>query len=225
MAVGDLVGTLTGNGGSVLNPSVASGSVSVAIGDLVFGVMGQQTNLTVTAVTDNLGNTYVATNAGTDPGTPTGRAFWSIATVAGTLTAVNFAATASANNYAVAAAVITGPFMLNASQPGPNPANGSDAASPFLCPATGALPQPNCVVMSWLSNSFSGTAITATSPTLLALSANNTSVQVSIGYQKTSDGATVAPAFTAGSNPTTQITGTTAFRLAFQQQASMFDVF
>ena len=47
---------------------------------------GQQTSLTVTAVTDNLGNTYSATNAGSDNGNITGRAFYSRVTVPGTLT-------------------------------------------------------------------------------------------------------------------------------------------
>lgn len=226
MAFGSLVGTLTGNGASVTNPSDATGSVSVAIGDLIFGVMGQQTNLTATTVTDNLGNTYAATNAGTDPGAATGRAYWSVATVAGTLTAVHFAATASANNYAVAAAVIEGPFRINAAQPGQNPANGSsDITSPFDCPATGALSVPEAVVMSWLANNFSGTAVSATSPNLLALSANNTSIQVSIGYMKVSVPTTVTPQFTAGSNPTVQVLGTTAFKGRFQRQASMFAIF
>ena len=76
MAFGGLKGTLTGAGNSVTNPSVLSGSVSVAVGDLVFGVFGQQTALTATAtITDNLGNTYAYQNAGTDAGNATGRPF------------------------------------------------------------------------------------------------------------------------------------------------------
>src|SRR5215471_10153473 len=111
MALGDLKGTLTGNGNSVTNPSDLSGSVAVNVNDLVVVVFGQQTNLTATGVTDNLGNTYTAQNAGTDAGTSTGRAFYSIVTVSGTLTVCHVAASASTNDYAGIAGVFEGPVL------------------------------------------------------------------------------------------------------------------
>src|SRR5258708_6900151 len=114
MAFGDLIGTLTGNGVSVTNPSnTTTGSVVVAVGDLVVGVMSEQSALTATAVTDNLGNTYTAQNAGTwsGAGGTSGRMFYSRVSVAGTLTVCHFAATASSDNYSVAVAAFTGPFV------------------------------------------------------------------------------------------------------------------
>ena len=80
----------TGGNNSIPNPLPASGSVVVSIGDLIVAVIAQQTALTVTAVTDNLGNTYTAQNAGTLVSTTiSGRMFYSRVTVAGTLTTVN----------------------------------------------------------------------------------------------------------------------------------------
>ncbi len=129
MAFGDLKGTLTGSVNSVTNPMVASGSVVVAVGDLVFVTMSQQTNLTaVDTVTDNLGNTYAAVNAGTDAGTIAIRSFYARVTVAGTLTTVNVPATASTNDASLVADVREGPFT--ASPLDANPANTADATSP-----------------------------------------------------------------------------------------------
>src|SRR5258707_148904 len=105
MAFGDVRGTLNGAGVSTTNPSDATGSVSVSVGDLIVAVFGEQVALGVTAATDNLGNTYTAQNAGTDSGASTGRMFYSRATVAGTLTAVHFAVPATTNNFSCVAAV------------------------------------------------------------------------------------------------------------------------
>lgn len=218
MAQGGLKGTLSGSGASQVNPSTASGSVSVAVGDLVYVVFGQQTNLTVgtgsTNPSDNLGNTYAWCNAGTDPGTPTARAGWSIVTNAGTLTSVSAPATASTNDYANFAAVIEGPFMAAASQPIANPANSTNnISSPFTCPSTGTLPAAHAVVMAFF-NCASSATFSATSPNLLAGQANNsTNVKVVIGYQKVAATTAVAPEFT-GTNPTgNSVLGTTAFIL------------
>ena len=96
MAFGDSKGSLTANVGSVTNPTNLTWSVVVAVGDLVFVDFGQQTNLTATdTVTDNLGNTYVAVNAGTDAGSVSIRCFYTRVTVAGTLTQISVPATAS----------------------------------------------------------------------------------------------------------------------------------
>src|SRR5215211_5595091 len=105
MAFGDLKGTLVVNANSITNPIAAAGSVAVNIGDLVYAVFAEQLTVTVTTVSDNLGNTYTATAAGTDAGTSTGRAYWSRVTVAGTLTSVSAVATASGNNVAAIAGV------------------------------------------------------------------------------------------------------------------------
>src|SRR5688572_957274 len=114
MAFGDLKGTLGGNANSITNPFNATGSVAVAVGDLVYAVLGQQTNLTVTACADNLFNTYIETQLGLDAGTSTGRAFYTRVTMPGTLTTISATTTGSTNDVAFLAAVIEGPFEVRA---------------------------------------------------------------------------------------------------------------
>ena len=211
MAFGDLRGTLVGNGNSVTNPSDLIGSVAVSVGDLVYVVFGQQTGLTASGVTDDLGNTYTALNAGNDPGTPTARAFYSRVTTGGTLTTVSVAATASANDYAGVVAVIEGPFVTSPLDA--NPANGTnDVTSPFTCPATGTLAQANEAVLCFYCATSNAT-FSATSPNLLATQRGNASaVKVVVGHQTVAATTTVSPEFT-GTNPTGQsILGTASFK-------------
>lgn len=212
MAFGDSKGTLTASAASVTNPSDATGSVAVVVGDLIFGVFAEQTSLTAGTVTDNLGNTYTATNAGTDAGNRTGRAYYSRVTVAGTLTTVHFAATSSADDYAAAVVVIEGPF---ASSPlDTNPGNiTSDVTSPFNCPATGTLAQALEVVMSWGAGDSAGTW-TATSPTLLGVTTGAFTVRATIGYQATAATTSVVPVLNSTVNPSQLVLGTSSFMAA-----------
>ena len=208
MAFGGLLGTLTGNGNSVGATNALSGSVVVKVGDLVFVCFGQQTNLTATGTTDNLGNTYSAQNAGTDAGAATGRAFYTVVTAAGTLTTCTVAASSSTNDYAGFVAVIDGPFTTIDA----NPANATaDTTSPFTCPATGTLAQADEVVMCWIASDGSA-SWSATSPNLKAGQANNsTNIKVTIGYQAVTATTTVSPEFT-GTNPTVDALGTCSFK-------------
>ena len=111
MAQGDrrapvLLGTAT----SITNPMVAAGAgTTVAVGDLIFGFIVEQTTNTLGAGSDNLGNTYTALGK-TTVGGLTYQAYYSRATVAGSLTQFRVAATASGSNSAVVAAVFEGPF-------------------------------------------------------------------------------------------------------------------
>lgn len=215
MAFGGLKGTLRANATSIPNPATATGSVVVAVGDLVYAVFGEQTSPTTTTCSDNLGNTYAALSAATDAGTSTAHAYYSRVTVAGTLTTVSAVATASSSNYAAVAAVIEGPFAI-----GPldaNPANiTSDNTSPFTCPTTGTLNRANEVVMCFQVATGS-TATSASSPNTLAGTQESTAtvLHVCVGYQLVSSTSAVAPAFTAGSNPTDSVLGTTSFKGAF----------
>lgn len=214
MARGDQRGTLTGNGNSVTNPSDLAGSVAVSVGDLIVAVFGQQTNLTASGATDNLGNSYSAQNAGTDPGSPTARTFYSIATVTGTLTAIHIAASASTNDWAGFAGVFEGPITaLDV-----NLANiTTDVTSPFTCPATGTLAQPDELVVCW-GAAHQSTVWAATSPLLLSGNANNsTNVKVALGRKVVSSTTTTSPEFTAAANPTTAILGTLSFKLGVTQ--------
>src|SRR5262245_66686310 len=101
MAFGDLKGTPFGSGNNNIPAApAATGSISVAVGDLIIATLAQQTALTVTACGDNLhgASSYTAVNAGTLNGsTISGRTFFRRVTVAGTLTTVTFAATSIAN--------------------------------------------------------------------------------------------------------------------------------
>ena len=72
MAFGGLKGTLTGSATSVTANFPNSGSVSVALGDLCVALISLNNTLNGTGVTDNLGNTYTAQNAGTEPATQPG---------------------------------------------------------------------------------------------------------------------------------------------------------
>jgi len=215
MAFGDLLGTLGGNASSIGATNDLTGSVAVDIGDLVYVLFGQQTNLTATGATDDLGNTYTPTNAGTDPGTGTGRAFWSRVTVAGTLTTITVAATASSNDWAAGAAVIEGPFAESPLDA--NPANLTDSSSPYTCPATGTLAQADEVVMAGMTDAGLGVAtIAATSPNLLAIRrANSTNIVAAIGHQTVSATTSVAPEFTGSS-----LIGAALFTSSFMKESA-----
>jgi hypothetical protein len=209
MSFGTLKGTLTGNGASVTASNALAGSVVVNTGDLIFAVFGQQTALTASAASDNLGNTYTAQNAGTLSGV-SGRAFYARVTVPGTLTSVTVAASASTNDYAGFVAVIEGPFV--AAPIDANPANTTgDITSPYACPATGTLAQALEVVIAWSASDGSATW-SATSPNLLAGQAiNATTIKVVVGYQAVNSTTTVSPAFT-GTAPTGNVLGTASFK-------------
>jgi hypothetical protein len=208
MAFGNLRGTLQVAANSITNPTNATGSVAVSIGDLVYVVVGEQTSLTATAVTSSLVTTYTATNAGTDSGTVTGRAFWGIVTTAGTLTSVAVAATGSTDNVSIVVAVFEGPFDLSPLDA--NPANLEDIASPFTGPATGTLARANELIVSWAVNGAAG-AWTATAPNTIRVELATQAVLTSkIGSQVVTATTTVSPEWT-GTNPTDSVLGTTSF--------------
>lgn len=208
---GDLLGTLQVNANSITTSFSATGSVAVSVGDLVISVVCQQTNLTVTGVTDNLGNTYTAQNAGTDAGAVTGRAFYSIVTTGGTLTSVTAACTGSTNDGVHIVAAFKGVF----SAIDKNIANiTSDVTSPFTCPSTGTLTQADEIVISWgVANH--GTSWSTSSPSLQAIQlANSTTIKAAINYRVVAATSAISPAFTAGSNPTQAVLGTFTFSMA-----------
>lgn len=213
MAFGSLKGTLSGNGPSIGTSNAITGSVAVVAGDLVFVAFMQQTNLTATAATDNLGNTYSATNVGSDPGSLTGRAFWSLVTNAGTLTGISVAATSSTQDYVGVAAVIEGVF---ASSPlDANPANiVNDLTSPFVCPATGTLSQADEVIMSWAAYQGGGDDWAADSPNLKAIRTQESNRSAIIGYQLVSSTSSVAPAFSHANATGIDVLGTSSFKKA-----------
>lgn len=214
MAFGDLLGTLSGSGLSVTNPSVASGSVVVAVGDLIVGVMGEQNSLTVSACGDNLGNSYTAQNVGTDAGTICGRMFYSRVTVAGTVTALNFTATASTLNFTVVGACFAGPFT---SPPiDANPANASnDITSPFTCPATGTLAQADELVVAWATaGTLTATDWVGSGVTKAIQATDGAITNATIGRVVVSSTSTITPAYTGTAPSAVDVLGTASFKSA-----------
>lgn len=207
MAFGDVLGTGGATTGSITNPFVATVSIAVSVGDLVIAAICEEVALTATAVTDNLGNTYVASNAGTLAAGNSGRMFYSRVTVGGTLTTVNYAATASSDNSAASVAVFAGPFIV--SPVDKNPAN--SAASLTNCPATGPLSQANEVVIGWgAANAVS--SLDGMSVGTLAVTRSTTNVACSIGYTVKTNTSGVSHVFTSTGSPSQAVLGTTTFK-------------
>jgi len=158
MAFGAVKGTLSGTGAAIAANNDATGSVSVAVGDLLVCVFGERTTMSVTGVTDNLGHTYTA-GTGIDGGNGTGKVFWKIATSSGTLTTMTGAAVGgSGDDYSIVGAVYEGPFA--ASPLDQNPAANSDTVTPYVCTSSGTLAQADELVLAWMcaGNGFTGAA-------------------------------------------------------------------
>lgn len=197
MAAGDVKGTLTVSLASITNPTDATGSVSVAVGDLVFGVIAQQTNLTASGtVTDNLGNTYAYVNAGVDVGNVTARAFYAYVSNSGTLTTIHVPATASVNDASVTASVFEGPFATSPLDAAATVI--SDSTSPWDCPASGTLAQAYELVIGYAAINSSQTP-SASIP--FAMAGNVARANASSALSKTvvNSTASVTPTFTGSS--------------------------
>lgn len=216
MAFGDVKGTLTGGNNSIPATFSATGSVSVSVGDLVFGVVGQQTNLTAgagsTNPSDNLGNTYAWTNAGTDAGNATGRAYYSRVTTAGTLTQIDVTCTSSTNDASQCAAVFEGPFTTSPLDA--NPANVSnDVTTPYTGPATGTLAQADEYIIAWYAKDGNSSLTGSGSNTLRANQNQSTNIATGVGGYVVSATTTQTPAWT-GTAPTVDVLGTNSFKKA-----------
>lgn len=212
MALGANKGTWTFTANSIVannQATLATGVNTVARGDLIVVVIGEQTGNTSTGASDTLGNTYTAATVGTLGGGVSGRAFYTIVTNAGTNTNINVAATASANNVAIVAASYEGSFSAIDANPANN--NNTDNSSPFTCPATGTLAQQVEIIIAWMVQNTANT-LTATSPNLKDNQANSQSVVgTALGHQVVNSTSTVSPAWT-GTNPTGSQQGTISFR-------------
>lgn len=224
---GDQMGSLTGTTLSATNPTSATGSVVVAVGDLIAASVSERPNLTVTAMADNLGNTYNAWNAGTDSGNATGRSFYARVTNAGTLTQIDATMTASTDDTCVGAVCIQGPFVVSPLDA--NPANVQDIATPYTAPATGTLSQNDEVVVSTMATANGITNLVATAPSILAFSigtgANNGNgtAGLSISTRRVSSTTSVAPAWT-GTAPGSSVLCTASFKKDLTAGVTYFDM-
>lgn len=214
MAQGDLKGTLSIAQNSITNPTSATGSVAVSVGDLVRVVAVEQGNTQHWGTcTDNLGNTYTPLSAGTTATTVAVRAYYSRVTAAGTLTQIDVAATASSNNAIVCADVFEGPFL--SSPLDANPADTTnDTSDPLTCPATGSLAQASEMVLCFYASNGNPT-VNADSPNLKSIETNSsTTLNLSLGYQKVSATTSVQPTFDLSGSPTNSVLGTHSFKLS-----------
>jgi hypothetical protein len=187
---------------SITNPIAATGSTAVVAGDAVAFMYSEQSS-TVTAgtLTDNLGNTYTACNAGTANGTTAGLGYYGIITVAGTLTSLSLTATASTNDASVSGAIFNGPFTgIDA-----NPVVKTDSSSPMTGTSTGVLSQASELVVGMMASSANG-ALSATSPWVEAGTPASTGLRRAlIAYQNVEATTAVTPSFTAAAAETTVV--------------------
>lgn len=222
MAWGDPKGTLVGGGTSTTATTTATGSVSVAVGDLIICHTTQlAAAIVMTTMADNLGHSYTGFNVGFNTSVA-GRAYWKIATAAGTLTTITqtWSAT-SANDWSQAAVVFPGPFAASPLDANPAWVNGNGNPD-WICPLTGTLVQPVELVVCFLSIGANGqTDVTATAPLLLAITkasaADNAASSVSghVGYKVVSAITSTQDHFnfTAGSTASS-VVGVASFKKA-----------
>ncbi len=215
MAFGDLLGTAMSATAASIGNSIATstGSATVAVGDVVFCAVGQQTGLNAVGCSDNLGNVYTSTNVGLDSGTATGRAFYSVVTKPGGITAVTADTTGGGtNDGAIAACAFQGPFYSVIDS---NPGLVEDVASGFDCPATGTLLDAIELVIAWATMGAGVTTWAATSPMTMRVNVATANIGVAIASKVTAVVTTTTPQFTNAVNPTDDVLGTNSFRALF----------
>lgn len=217
MAFGDLLGTLSGTTAAITNPFDATGSVTVAVNDLIVVAYAERSTLSGTTVTDNLGNTYTAQNAGSDAGNSAGRAWFSLVTVAGTLTAIHLAATGSTDDAAIFAGCFAGAFAVSPLDA--NPANvTNDITTPFVGPASGTLAQADELIVAWWSTTNGDTAMAISSPFTLAVqAASGTGANTTSGAlarEVVAATTTQTPSWTGAVTPASDVLGTMSFKKA-----------
>jgi hypothetical protein len=211
MAFGGLKGTLVGGNNSIPNPLPATGSVAIAVGDLIVAVVAQQTALTVTACGDNLhgASTYSAQNAGT-LATISGRMFYKLVTVAGTLTTVNAVTTSSTNDCSIAVAVFEGPFKTSPLDA--TPANlSADTTTPYSCPASGVLGQADELVVGWMAAASTAAHTAGGGFTKQVEQLQSANAAAKISSLVVAATTTQTPTWT-GTAPSADVLGTASFR-------------
>lgn len=214
MAFGSLIGTaFTGTATSIPNPFPTTvGSATVAVGDLVFAAVAEQTNLTITAINDNLGNVYVPLTAGDDAGAITLRAFYSLVSVAGTISAISATDTAGTDDAVIMGAAFSGPFASSPLDANPAQSVNADLVTPYTCPPTGVLSQADELIIAWFARN-SGTGTTITAPGTQIVQINSASViRASMGVLVVADTASVTLEFTSVADPTQDIMGVASFK-------------
>jgi hypothetical protein len=206
-----LGGQMANQVSSVTNPVIAeTGGALVESGDLVYVTFGEQNDLTVTGVTDNLGHTYTPCNAGSDNGSISGRSFYCIVTIPGQLTQLIAASGfPSSNNAILAGWCFQGPF----SGVDANPLNTAiDTIAPYDAPSTGPLTQPDELIVAWgMRNDNVNILAVLPFATLTSLSTGNF-LRTNISRTIVASTSSVTPQFTSVTDPFRFLSGTTSFK-------------
>lgn len=211
-ATGIAFGTLLGGFGFLNTVAaltqVATGAATVKVDDLVLMLTGQQSNITVNGITDNLGNTYAFVNAGLDAGSIVGRLAYSIVTVPGNITALTVTCSAAGSYIVLNGTAFAGPFTAidKAALP-----ISSDITSPYTCPATGVLVAAKELVVAYALAAGATGVWSATAPMIMA-QANGGTVRASLATQVVSTTASVIPEFTSTTVGNPVVLGTASFR-------------
>lgn len=225
MAVGDTRGTLFTTLGSMTSPITVGGTspdqqAPVSVGDLIYVVAAEQgtsTDLSNVADTstlvgandihDNLGNQYKGLTFSSNT-LISGRAFYSIATVAGQLNAISVSTgQGNTNDTAIAAVVFQGPFIGHDAWP----SNNVDTTSPFTTNVSGTLAQASELVVWWaavLGNPSNWASLG--SPDNLRIKIGIANAGVAIAGRMVSSTTSVAQSFT-GTALSDQILGLNSF--------------
>jgi hypothetical protein len=205
--------------GATYNATV-NGYATIAVGDLIFMIATSYSGPGVSTITDNLGNSYTFVTGGNNS-TCNLNAWYSIATNAGTLTAISLTGSAGSETSFKAAA-----FKGSFSGIDANPATSNSA-----CPATGTLAQAAELVLSWVNPGHSANAESG-SPSWIAIQGYQrqepTAVTFdnncgAIAFRTVSSTASVTPTFTrqdTGGAFGQPVFGTTSFKIAAGSVAS-----
>jgi hypothetical protein len=150
MAFGDLKGHFGTTSGSPGTGISATGSVAVAVGDLIFCNYALKiADLGVRCTGDNLGTNYRAARplTNTSGGGARPNTWFAIVTASGTLTSVTFAHTTTTGDVGFSVCVFEGPFPEQGALYYPACSDVVDSTSPNTAPATGTLPTVDCLVI------------------------------------------------------------------------------
>lgn len=211
MAYGTIrtTGTLSGAAISSVNAAAVTASTAITVGDLIVTAIAQQTTLSSTGCTDNLGNSYVALITGTVNGSISGRAFYTRVTTAGTLGTVTFQAVSSANAFAACFVALEGPVDVSPVDQNVGPTVG-DTTTPYGA-STSTLTQPNETVIEWTANGLNA-AWVVTGSGAVVVQVTRTNAHAAIIAQAVATTAAVTLAF-SGSAPNNNILGATSFKI------------
>lgn len=140
-----------------------SAAITVAVGQLAVVLVAQQTASTLTAVSDNLGNTWNAlTTSGT--GNSAMKMYWSLITNAGSMTPVS-TNTSSSSDACILCAVFDGPF--DSSPLDKDVITTGGHSNTLVTPSSGTLAQTNELIIAYWCCQTVPTAGGATAPSVM----------------------------------------------------------